>query len=167
MRKFVVGTSEDPVTSDIFFTLQLRTVNEPLFPKLETFECERVTGAFIPFVPSLPSCKTTEIDIGFDEDLSTVMAGSMITKLPTLCPDLEHITLIRLPRDLVITAAVSNLLLTCNRNVVQWFCVDSPSTEEAHEVVFQLPNLSHLWVVIQGHTLLPPVALPSLITIVI
>jgi len=45
------------------------------------------------------------------------------------------------------------------------FRMDSPLTEEAREAVFQLPKLSHLWVVIQGHTPLPPVALPHLITI--
>jgi hypothetical protein len=165
VQKLTVDTSEDPVTSDILFALQLRTANEPLLPKLKTFECEDVTEAFIHFIPTFLSRKTTEIDIGFDEGSPTVMIASMITRLPMLCPDLERITLRRLPRDPVITEAVSDMLLAYNRDTLQWFCVDSPLTEEAREAVFQLPKLSQLWVVIQGHTLLPPVALPNLTTI--
>ena len=165
MRKLTVDTFEDPVTSDVLFTLQLRTANEPLLPKLETFECKCATEAFIPFIPSFLSRKTTEIDIGFDEDSPTVMVASMITGLSMFCPDLECITLNDLPRDPIITEAASEMLLACNRGTLEWFYVDSPLTEEARNFVFQLPKLSGLWVVIQGHTPLPPVALPNLTTI--
>ena len=91
-----------------------------------------------------------------------VMAASMIARLSTLCPDLEHITLNDLPRDAAITEAVSEMLIACNRDTLQRFCVDSPLTEEAREVVCRLPKLSELWTVVQGRTLLPPVPLPNL-----
>jgi len=161
-----VDTSKDPVTSDILLTLQLRTTNEPLLPNLKTFECGGVmTEAFIHFIPTFLSRETTEIDIVFDEDSPIVMVASMITNLSTPCPNLERITLNDLPRDPVITEAASEMLLACKRDTLQWFCVDSSLTEEAREVVFQLPDLTVLWVIIQGHTPLPPVALPNLTTI--
>ena len=162
-----MDATKDPVTPDVLFALQLRTANEPLFPKLEFFKCENTTEAFIPFIPSFLSHETTSIDIEFTEDLPTVMVASLIIKLSKLCPDLERITLDLLPRDPVITEAVSDLLLTCNRDSLQWFDADSPLTEEANEVVFQLPKLSELWVVIQGHTRIPPVALPELSSVVL
>ena len=68
----------------------------------------------------------------------------MISKLSTLCPNLEDITLHGPPRDTVITDAVSELLLACNRDTLRTFQVDSPLTEEAREVVYRLPKLSNL-----------------------
>jgi len=165
MRELTVDTSKDPVTSDILFVLQLRTANEPFLPKLKNFECEEATEAFIPFIPIFLSRQTTWIDIGFTASSPMVMVASMITGLSTLCPDLECITLNNLPRDPVITEAVSEMLLACNQDTLRQFLVDSPLIEEAREVVYRLPKLSELWVVIQGNTLLPPVALPNLTSI--
>jgi len=160
-----VNTSEDPVTLDFFFPLQSRAANEPLFPNLRAFECRHAIPASVPLLPSFLSHRTTDIHIGFDTDSPTVMVASMVARLPMLCPDLEYITLKYLRRDPVITEAVSDMALACNRGVLQWFCVDSPLTEEAREVVFQLPNLINLWAVIRGPTLLPSVALPNLVSI--
>ena len=50
----------------------------------------------------------------------------------------------------MITAAVSNMLLSCNLNALRSICVDSPLTEEAHEVIFKLPDLRELWMVIEA-----------------
>ena len=165
MWKLKVNASEDPVTLDVLLTLELRTANEPLFPKLEFFWCENATEAFIPFIPSFLSHETTSIDIEFAEGLPTATVASMITKSSMLCPYLKRITLCPLPRDPVITEAVSELLLTRDRDSLQWFGVDSPLTEEAREVVFRLPKLFSLWIVIQGCTRIPPVVLPNLLTI--
>ena len=165
MRNLTVDTSEDPVTSGVLFVLQLRAANEPLLPRLDIFTCQSATEAFIPFIPSFLSRKTTRIRIEFAESPPTVMIASMITRLSILCPDLEGITLDCLPRDPVITEAVSELLLSCDGEYLQLFCVDSPLTDAAGEVVFQLPKLSLLWVVIEGHTQIPPVALPKLVVI--
>ena len=153
--------SEDPVTSDVLFALQLRTANEPFLPRLKIFKCEDVTEAFIPFIPFFLSHKTVEIDVGFANDSPVVMVASMVARLSTLRPDLEYITL-NLPRDPVITEAVSEMLLACNRDILQRFLVTSPLTEEARGVLYQLPRLRWLWAVIQGPILLPPVILPSL-----
>ena len=166
MRKLTVDASvgsEDPVTPDILFVLQLRASNEPLFPKLEFLKCENATEAFIPFIPSFLSHKTTSIDIelDLDDDLPTAMVAFMITRLSKLCPDLRRIALNPLPRDPVITEAVSELLLTCNHSLLQ-FRADSPLTEEARQVAFQHPKLSEVSVVIQGHTQIPPVTLPNI-----
>ena len=164
----MVDASEDPVTLDFLFALQSRATNEPFLPKLRDFECGRAAPASIPLIhliPSFLSRRTTGIYIRFEGGSPTAVVASVIIRLPMLCPDLERITLESLPRDPVITEAVSDMLLACNRDTLQWFCVDSPLTEEAREVVFQLPDLTDLWVVIQGRTLLPSVALPNLITI--
>jgi len=143
--------------------LQLHAANDPWLRRLETFEFEGATEELIPFVPLLLSPKTTEIYIRFLKDAVPIMVvASTIAGLSKLCPDLERITLMDLPRDPIITEAASDLLLACNRDTLQAFCVDSPLTEKAQEIVCQLPGLSKLWVVIQGSTSLPVVALPNL-----
>ena len=162
MRKIIVDASKDPLTSDILLAAQLRSVNDPWLPRLETFQCGEATGAFVPFVPLFLSPKTLKINIGFAEDSPTVATATLITKFPTLCPDLESIVLYGLPRDLVMIEAVSEVLLGCNRDALQVFCVCCPLTEEAREVVYRLPRLTRLWSVVQGPTSLPTVALPNL-----
>ena len=69
------------------------------------------------------------------------MIASTVTALQTLCPDLQAIGLYSLPRDPMITAAVSGMLLVMNRNALQELYVDSPLTEAANEVLYKLPNL--------------------------
>ena len=160
-----MDTAEDPISVDVILVLQLRTVNDPLLPRLETFRCEEITKAFIPFVPLFPSQKTSKIVIGFAGDSPTVVVASTIARFSTLCPDLERVNLCNLPRDPIITEAVSEMLLGCNRGVLQALEVDSPLTEEAREVVYRLPRLSDLWEVIKGPTSLPTMVLPSLTTI--
>ena len=162
MRKITVDPSEDPVTSDLLFALQLRAANEPLLPRLKSLHCDGATEAFIPLIPLLLSPQTVWIKVIFAKGSPAVMIASMIVRLPDLCPDLTRITLDDLPREPLITEAVSEMLLACNRDALQWFCVDSPLTEEARQVVYQLPRLSNLWAIIQEHTLLPVVTLPNL-----
>jgi len=165
MRQLKVDTAEDPISLDIFLALQLRTANDPWLPNLESFECAKVTEPFLPFIHLLLSPKTTKIEINSTEDCPTVAVGSTIARLSKLCPDLEFITLSHLPRHPVITEAVSELLLACNRDTLQGFQVVSPLTPEARDVVYRLPNLVGLWAVIQGPTSLPTVALPNLTSI--
>jgi hypothetical protein len=162
VQELKVGGSEGMVASDVILALQLRTANKPLLPRLKVFEYLEPDEGFIPFIPLLLSPDTIEIRIDFFQGTSTVMVASIISGLSTLCPDLESIHLNPLPRDSVITDAVSEMLLGCNRGTLREFQVDSPLTEEAREVLYQLPKLSILWAVIQGPTSLPPVALPNL-----
>jgi len=89
----------------------------------------------------------------------------MITSLPTSCPNLRRITFEFTPRDPMITAAVSELLLTINRNTLQRFHVDSPLTEEATEVICKISNLRCLRVVIGRPGPLPALVLPNLTAI--
>ena len=42
---------EDPASLDVIQVPQLRTVNDPWLPRVENFECEETTKAFIPFIP--------------------------------------------------------------------------------------------------------------------
>ena len=116
---------------------------------------------FIPYAPLFLSPKTTEIDIVFGEDSRMTGEASLISSLPTLCPELESITLSNLIEDPGITDIVSELLLACNHNVLRVLAVDSSLTEEALKVVYQLPKLSKVRTVIQGDTLLPQVVLPN------
>ena len=160
-----MDTSKDPVTLDILQVLQLRTVSDPWFPGPREFVCTGATKAFIPFIPSFLSPKTTEINIGFTEDSSTVAVASIISRLSALCLNLEWIILRDLPSDPVITEAVSETLLACNRDTLEVFRVDFPLADEAREVVYQLPRLSSLWAIIQGPTSLPTLELPNLTSI--
>jgi len=160
-----VDTSEDPITLDILLALQLRTADDALLPRLKTFECEGATEMFIPFIPLFLSPTTTDIEIGFTTSLPALTVASIVSKLPTLCPDLESIGLENLPRDSIITEAVSKMVLDCNQDTLRQFFAESPLTVEAREVVYRLPELTHLWSFIQEGTSLPPVALPNLIMI--
>jgi len=90
-------------------------------------------------------------------DSPTARFSLFLRRFPTLCPDLESITLGGLPRHPLVTKAVSGMFLVCSRNNLQEFHVDSPLTDEAREVVFRLPRLSALLVDIQGPTSLPTV----------
>ena len=165
MQALIVDTSEDPVASDMLLTLQLRTANEPFLPRLKTFQCEEATEAFIPFIPLFLSPHTIEINVDFAEDSPLVTVASMISGFPSLCPDLARITLQSLPRDSVITGAVSEMLLACDRDSLRTLRVDSPLTKEAREVVYKLPRLADLWAIIEGPTSLPTVTLPDLTAI--
>ena len=160
-----MDTSQDPVAMEILLALQLRTTDEPFLPRLKTFVCHKPTEAFIPFVSLFLSPKTTGINIEFARNSPTLVVASTISRISGLCSDLESIDLKGLARDPVVIEAVSDMLLSCNRDSLRQFLVDSPLTEEAREVVYKLPKLSDLSAVIQGRTLLPPVSLPNLVSI--
>ena len=162
MLKLTVDTSKNPITPDTLLVLQFHTVNDPWLPRLKTFKCAEATEAFTAFIPLFLSPKTTAIDIRFVKGTPVLVIGFMIKRFSPLCPDLESITLNSLPRDLVVTEAVSEMLLACNRHTLKSFCVDSPLTEEAREVVCRLPRLSELWTIIHGSTPLPTVTIPNL-----
>ena len=81
---------------------------------------------------------------------------------PTLCPNLQTIGLYNLPGDPIITAAISEFLLTTNRGALQQFHMDFPLTQEAHEVIFKLPGLRELTMVVEGPSSFPTVVLPNL-----
>jgi len=160
-----VDTSQDLIASDVLSALQLRTGNEPLLPRLGTFECGETTEALIPFIPLFLSSSTTDINIKFAANSPIVTVASTIVRLPMLCPNIRALTLSFLPRSPVVVEAVSEMLIACNRDTLQEFLVGSPLTEEARGVLYKLPKLRRLRTVLQGATLLPPVALPSLTTI--
>ena len=160
-----MNASQDPLTSDVLLVLQSCAADNPWLPRLKAFECEEADEAFIPFIPLFLSPKTIDIDITFAQDIPNVAVASVIRRFSTLCPDLEYIAFPNLPRHSVITGAISELLLGCNRNILRGFRVDSPSTEEAREVLYQLPRLRHLWAVVQGLTSISTVTLPNLTVI--
>jgi hypothetical protein len=78
------------------------------------------------------------------------------------CPNLREICLTDLPRDRMITLAVSELVLNINKNTLHSFEVDYPLTKEACEVIYQLPDLCTLYAAIDVPTALPTVVLPNL-----
>lgn len=158
--------STDAIPLSILLPLQLRTFEEPFLPRLKRFKCDRATANFFPFFPLFLSPETTEIEILFKSTPDIVVAP-VINSIPTLCPALDHITLRGLDLSHVLTDAVSGLLLACNPDTLRAFFVDSPLTEEALQVACQLPNVSELCMVFEGHTQLPPVSLPNLISLFI
>lgn len=60
------------------------------------------------------------------------------------------------------TAAVTEMLLTTNRNTLQKLDVNCPLTEEASEVICKLPGLRSLSVTVTRGSLLPSASLPNL-----
>ena len=156
------GTLDD-LSPEVLSALQLHTINEPLFPNLQTIELWHVTEKFIPFLPMFLSPTTTDIEIIFGRsDLPESIVVPVIATLTTQCPNLQDICLHPLPRDPMIAGAVSKMLLASDWNSLQYFCVQSPLTEEAREVVCKLPNLHVLWVIIEGPTSFPTMILPNL-----
>ena len=161
MRELGNRGAPNALSFEVFSTIQGHTINEPFLPNLKSLSLWRIEGPFVPFIPLFFSPRTTSIFLPFKPDHPKAMVASVVTTLPTLCPDLQEIRL-SLPRDPIITAAVSGMVLVVNQNVLQVFHVDSPLTEEAKEVVYKLPNLRDLLVIIEGETSLPSVSLPNL-----
>ena len=95
------------------------------------------------------------------------MVASAVSTILTLRHKLQEVRLEQLPRDPMIAAAVSGVVLAADRNALQEFHVDSPLTEEANEVVCKLPNLRNLWMVIEKETSLPSALLPNLTELMI
>jgi hypothetical protein len=165
MRTFRgTGDPEFTLSAEVHAVLQLCAISEPLFPNLKSLELQSTIWEFIPFVPSSLSPRTTSISITFPMHgpPKTTLVALLVPTFPTLCPQLQTICLHSLPRDPMITAAVSELLLTTNRDALRRFRVDSPLTEEAREVVCKLPDLCGLRVIIAGFTSLPTIMLPNL-----
>ena len=156
-------------SSEVFAVLRSSTTGEPLFPNLRSLNLWTRIVESIPSIRLLLSPRTTDIRISFDllGPSATVPIAWVVTTFPALCPNLQRIRLDFQPRDPMITAAVSKLLLTPNRDALQQFRVDSPLTEEAREVVYKLPNLCGLLVVGEGSAPLPTMVLPNLTKLVI
>ena len=150
------------LSSGVYSALQLCTNNEPLFPNLTTLDWSEIEESFVPFLPLFLSPRITSISFGYFSVPSSVVA-SVITNLPTPCPDLQDINLPLLPSDPIITTAVSSMFSVINQNTLRGFCVDSPLTEETSEAVYKSQNLRNLSVVIEDGTSIPSVSLPNLI----
>ena len=152
----------------MYSVLQLCAINEPFLPNLKTLNFWSVAGELIPCIPFFLSPRTTSISIMFiEDDIPTTSLGSVVTVLPTLCPDLEVLGLHYLPNDPIIVAAVSEMLLAANRNTLKSIRVDCPLAVEAREVIYKIPSLYDLMVIIEGDTILPPMVLPNLTNIII
>ena len=162
MRTFSERGDLDILSPKAFSILRLCAIDGPLFPNLKTLELWPTIGGFVPFIPLFLSHRTLVVTIQFTEPHPKAVIASMITTLPTLCPNLREITLTYLPRHPMITAAVSGMLLAIDRDNLRWFHVDSPLTEEAREVVYGLSNLQGLTVVAEKSTPLPLLMFPDL-----
>ena len=150
----------DVLSLEVFSALQLR--NSLLLPNLNSLLLFNIKKPFIPFISVFLSPRITDIFLGFAESNDCkAMVGSAVTALPTLCPNLQDTSLL-LPRDPMIIAAVSEMVLTTDRNTLQKFYAGSPLTEEANEVVFKLPNLRALSVDIEEEASLSSASLPNL-----
>ena len=172
MRNLGLGRCHlEDLSLELLWVLELHAANEPLLPNLETLDLRHVTRQFIPFLPLVLSPRTTDINIAFCEtdssEFPTAIVASIITTLPTLCPDLQEIGLPSLPRDPMITTAVSGMLLASNRNLLRSVYVDSPLTADSREVIFKLPNLRELSVVIERDTSSPSAILPNLTSLIV
>ena len=163
MRHFEGFGTLDGLSSEVLLVLQCFDFSEPLLPNLKTLWLFSVTAESAPFVLLFVSPGTIEIHITFQaHNHSNASVASMITILPARCPNLQYINLHYLPRDPMITAVVSELLLTANRDILRTFYVDSPLTEEAREVAHKLPDLRELKVVTERGIPLPNPVLPNL-----
>ena len=119
MRVLRQFNRQETPSLEVLSVIQLCTINEPLLPNLRTLSLWGVEGSSIPFIPLFLSSRTTSISLTLGFDYPKAMVASMITILPTLCPDLQAISLCSLPRDPTIAAAVSGMLLDLNQNTLQ------------------------------------------------
>ena len=167
IREFTDSGTLNEVSSEVFLVLQRFGFHEPLLPNLKSLDLWHAKETSIPFIPLFLSPATTYVDIRFEKPhLPKGLVASIIAIFSARCPNLQHIGLCDLPRDPMITAAASELLLTTNRNTLRTFDVDSPLTEEAREVVQRLSDLRELTVVIERGTSLPSLVLPSLTNLI-
>lgn len=163
MRSLRVHTPLYLPLPQILSVLQFRTFGENLLPNLKYLSLHPTKDS-LPFIPLLLSPTTTTIDLAFGEvRLHTTAVTSMVTTLPIRCPNLQRINLYSLPRDPTITTAISELLITTNRDVLQSVCVDSPLTEDAREMIHKHHNLRELRAVINEADSLPTLVLPNLV----
>ena len=168
MRQLEGWANLSILTPEVLQVLQLCDISEPLFPNLETLKLCPATGEFTPYIPLFLSPRTTTIDILFTKTgHHEVAIASLLSTSLTQCPNLQSITLHGLPRDPMIAMAVSGMLLANNRNSLRFLQVGSQLTEEAHEVICQLPSLRHLWVDIEEGISSPSMVLPNLTDITI
>ena len=163
MRKLGGFSVLETLSPEVFSVLQFYAANEPLLPNMRTLDLWYISRETISFIPFLLSPRITIISIvGFGSQIPKATVASMIATFPKLCPNLQEITLYSLPRDPMTAAALSGMVLASNRNTLQCFHVDYPLTNEARQVVYNLPNLRSLLVVIEKDSPLPPVVLPNL-----
>ena len=164
VREFRGHGAAKTLSSEVYSVIQLYTFDEPLLPNLKTLDLWGIEESFIPFIPSFLSPRIASISFTFNTErrLPESVVASLIVNLPTPCPNLRDISLPFLPRDPMITAAVSNMFFSTNRNALREFCVDSPLTEETTEMIYKLQNLRKLVAVIKKGTSIPSVSLPNL-----
>ena len=144
--------------------MQLCTINEPLLPNTTTLDLSRVEESFVPFIPLFLSPRVTSISFKFNVLflLPESILASVIADMLAPCPNLQDLYLRGLPRDPMITTAVSSMVSATNGNTLREFRVDSPLTEEAREVVYKSQNLRGLSVVVEKGTPIPSALLPNL-----
>ena len=111
MRRLKQYQSLDHLSLEVLLVLQLRTISNPLFPNLENLEVW-LPGKSIPFIPLFLFPRITAVSIGNCHNLPRVVVTLMITTISTVCLNLQGIALHSLPRGLMITTAVSTMLLS-------------------------------------------------------
>lgn len=147
----------------VFAPLQYLASNEPLLPRIKALYLWFFAAEFAPLIPSCISPGTASLSIDFDDSNLTVASIAMtITAIQARCPDLRKIAFFGLPRDQIITAAVTKLLVTTNQNALRSLDIHSALTAQAREVVHKLPNLTDLTVVVEENTPMLPLVHPSL-----
>ena len=149
-------------SAEVLSAMQLQNINEPLFPNLISLTLLRIQESSIPFILLFLSPRTIFLYIGFESIPAGAVIASMITTLPTRCPNLRRVTFRSLPRDAMTTTSISGMLLATNRKTLQRWRVNCPLTEEANDVLYRLPNLRDLSVQIERGTSSPSASLPNL-----
>ena len=162
MRELEDGRTLEDMSLGVHSVIRLYTINEPLLPNLTTLGLWAVVGPLFQFLPLFLSATITSISLGSLAAQPKPMVAAAIANLPKSCPYLQDITLHALPRDPMITAAASEMLLATTRNALWRFNVDSPLTEEAREAVYKLQDLRSLSVVIEKGPPIPSASLPNL-----
>jgi len=117
MQEVVGEHLPDNLSLQVSSILQSLAFTEPLLPNLKTLRMWEGYGyeSSISLIPSFLSPKTTTIYLSvWGLGPHKAATASVITTLSTLCPNLQDIAIHHLPRDPIITTAVSELVLTTN-----------------------------------------------------
>ena len=119
--------------------------------------------ADLPFIVSFISRSLTSINIEVSASASLILP-SILTRLPTLAPDISEIVVRQPKYEPSLEEASSLLLMQCNPNRLRTYNVDAPLSASAFSQVIQLPLLENLWLVEPFHfpDPLPDVVFPNL-----
>ena len=122
--------------------LQIHSHGDPLLPNLLSLDWNS-DDANLPFIMSFISHSLMSITIKVSASVGLI-SPSILTRLPTLAPDINEIVVQQQHHGPSVEEASSQLLMQCNPNRLRTYNVDAPLSAPALSHAIQLPLLEAL-----------------------